>query len=156
MKFYNILNRPSSKETGSKDFEKEVAKLKKLDLKYDVLSSAYYYVIERYTSSRLEFFLKLPMLPVNSFRDLTSRKGFMFCTNQNAVLTSLLLRSGRFQRKDIKKKWTLYFGLTPHQYLSVKTEDGWINVDPWSSDYGLSIGDYARGLHIGSIRRQKK
>jgi hypothetical protein len=156
MKFYNILNKADSDESGSKEFEDQVAKLKKLNLKYDILSAAYYYVTERYTSSRLEFFLKLPMLPVNSFRDLTSRKGFMFCTNQNAVLTALLLKSGRFQSRDIKKRWTLYFGLTPHQYLKVKTEDGWIDVDPWSSDYGLAIGDYARGLHIGSIRRQKK
>lgn len=156
MKFYNISHKLAPNEIGSKDFEAEVAKLKKLDLKYDILSEAYYYVTGRYTSSRLEFFLKLPMLPVNSFRDLTSRKGFMFCTNQNAVLSALLLRSGRFKAKDIKKKWTLYFGLTPHQYLRIKVEQGWIDVDPWSSDYGLAIGDYARGFHIGSIRRQKK
>lgn len=156
MKLYNILDEPGPNIAGGKDFESEVSKLKKLDLKYDILSEAYYYVVQRYSSSRLEFFLKLPLLPVNSFRDLTSRKGFMFCTNQNAVLTALLLNSGRFQSRDIKKKWTLYFGLTPHQYLQVKTEDGWINVDPWSNDYGLAIGDYARGLHIGSLRRQKK
>lgn len=156
MKLYNILDNPGLSAKGGKDFEAEVGKLKKLDLKYDILSEAYYYVIERYTSSRLEFFLRPKLLFSKDFRTLTQNKGFMYCTNQNAILAALLLRSGRFTSKDIRIKWALYLGLTPHQYLQVKTEDGWINVDPWSSSYGLAIGDYGRGLHIGSFFRKKK
>lgn len=151
MKLYNIINTPSVNEVGCAAFEKKVLELKKLDLKYDILSAALEFVTSNYKPSRARVLVSLPELLSKNLMELSSRHGFMYCTNQNALLANLLLKSGRFTPKDIRTKWTIYLFLTPHQYLQVKTENGWLDVDPWSTHYGLAIGDHAHGLHIGSL-----
>jgi hypothetical protein len=154
MKLYYILDKPVGSEKGSEEFETAARNLKKLKRKHDVLNEALSYVKQRHRSSRPRIILNLNQLFSKNLEEVSRRRGFMHCTNQNALLASLLLKSGLFGPEDIKAKWTINFVLTPHNYLMARTENGWLEVDPWSYDYGLPVGDHAHGLHIGSLFRK--
>jgi len=62
-------------------------------------------------------------------KKLLSKKQFAQCTLQNRVLTRLLIKSGKFKKEDIKKKWWPFFGV--HQFLIISTGKKRFIVDPF-------------------------
>jgi hypothetical protein len=92
---------------------------------------------------------KIGHLFSSGIEDLWNRSGFLHCTNQNYLLALLLVKSRKFTENDIEPKWTLLWGLSPHQYLKVKVGDNYKNIDAWAARYGIGFGRYAHGFHTG-------
>lgn len=117
-------------------------KSKELCLKfvYEILSL-------KYQGDRLKTVLFLPLLFDNDIEKNWQRSGFLHCTNINKILKYLLLESGHFVKTDIERKWTLIWGVSPHEYLKIKTEEGIKNIDVWAKPYGVSYGDYAHAFN---------
>jgi hypothetical protein len=151
MKAYYLFGKPKSAELLKGEIEMVVQDLRKLNTKEEVLEAAYKAITTRYEGKRFHTYIKIFDLFSDGIQDLWNRRGFMHCTNQNYLLHNLLVASGKFKNSDIKAKWTLYFGVSPHQYLQIKTgKNKFINIDAWSAAYGIKYGDYAHGFHTGS------
>ncbi len=66
----------------------------------------------------------------------------------NWLLKILLVGSGWFSEDDIRERWTLIWGISPHQYLTVRLKEGRVlHVDVWGRTYGVPFGDYAHGFN---------
>jgi hypothetical protein len=151
MRAYYLLGKSKLPKEYGNGLDKIVTKLRKLKTREEVLNEAYQIIVKRYYGKRLYTHLKLFSAFSNGIQDLWNRSGFMHCSNQNYLLTFLLIKSGKFKADDIKPKWTLYWGVSPHQYLKVRIDHNKIvNVDTWSANYGIRLGDYAHGLHTRS------
>ena len=149
MKAYYLFGKSKLPEELSEEIRSTVERLKKLETKEQILKEAYKEVTTRYSGGKVATFLKLYNIVSSGAEDLWNRSGFMHCTNQNYLLTILLVKSGSFAEEDIKPKWTLLYGFSPHQFLKVKTNDRYIDVDAWARTYGIKFGDHAHGLHVG-------
>lgn len=66
--------------------------------------------------------------------------GYAHCNTQNYLLYLLLLASNLFSPVDIRIQ-TVFCNFFIHQYLQVRINGSWINVDP--------AGGTIRGLPIG-------
>lgn len=102
----------------------------------DFLRKSYEFVISRYKGSRVKTvtqFWKVFCDPI------TEKPGFMPCTGQNYLLRLMLVKSGRFKESDVILK-VVPFNLFIHQYLRVRVNDMWMDVDPWSSFLGVPPG----------------
>ncbi len=109
----------------------------------DYLDRAYSYVTNTYRGARLETVTKF----WKAFQDpATIPPGFMPCNGQNYLLRLMLVKGGRFSEDDIKIK-VVPFNFFIHQYLQVKVEGGWIDVDPWSAFKGMPVG--TRSAYFG-------
>jgi hypothetical protein len=151
MRAHYLFGKSKLPQNYGHDLDKVVTKLSKLKTQKEVLNEAYSIIVNRYYGKRLYTQLKFFAVFSNGIDDLWKRRGFMHCSNQNYLLAFLLVKSGAFKTQDIKPKWTLYWGISPHQYLRIKLNDNkFVNVDPWSAAYGIGFGDYAHGFHTGS------
>jgi len=127
---------------------KELIQLQKTSTKDQYLKEAYHLITTRYESGRLNTILKINGLLSSGVQDLWNRSGFVHCTNQNYLLSLLLIKGGRFKESDIKLKWTLISYFSPHQYLRIRIgANRWVNVDCWARHYGVSYGEYAHGFN---------
>ena len=59
---------------------------------------------------------------------------------QNYMLKLVLIKSGRFSEEDIISVNT-YCGITPHQYLKVRVDNEWIDVDVWDKEQPHKFGE---------------
>ncbi|PCH91951.1 hypothetical protein COB80_01155 [Candidatus Kaiserbacteria bacterium] len=102
----------------------------------EFLGLAYGYVTEKYYGSRLKTITEF----WRAFGDiLVKSPGFLPCTGQNYLLRTMLIKSNRFKEEDIKIK-TVPLNLFIHQYIKVRVDDRYIDVDPWSNFLGVPIG----------------
>jgi hypothetical protein len=151
VKIHYIFGKSSIPTELKDDFNAEVVKLSKLNTKQQVLEQAYNAITTRYSGNRAKTIFRIFDIFAESAHDLWNRTGFMHCTNQNYLLSLLLINSGQFKVDDIKPEWTMYWCITPHQYLRVRLKKNqYVNVDAWSAKYGIKLGDYARWFHTGS------
>lgn len=100
------------------------------------LRKAYDYVTTHYYGSRVKTVTHFWYAFKNP---LTSKDGFMYCMQQNYLLRTLLIGSGRFTEDDIKI-FVRPFNFFIHQYLRVKLNPKWVNVDPWVRSVGIPFG----------------
>jgi hypothetical protein len=132
----------------SREITSELEILNKLPTKELYLKEAYHLITTHYESGRINTFLKIYELLSTGAQDLWNRSGFVHCTNQNYLLSLLLVKGGRFKESDIRPKWTLISYFSPHQYLTVRVSDNtWVKVDCWARHYGIRYGDYAHGFN---------
>ncbi|MDO8623838.1 MAG: hypothetical protein Q7R54_00570 [bacterium] len=102
----------------------------------DFLQKSYAYITQKYTGSRLKTITRF----WRAFGDVYKKDpGFLPCTGQNFLLRTLLVKSGRFQEDDIKVK-TVPLNFFIHQYLAVRVDGVWVDVDPWSSFLKVPFG----------------
>ena len=119
-----------------------VADLRRTGGKEACLRAAYGILAAKYHGGRLQTALRFWEIFYGLDR-LWAKRGFMYCTNLNRLLRFLLLSSGLFQPEDIRERWTLLWFVSPHQYLSVRLEDGrWIDVDSWEETFGVRLGKH--------------
>lgn len=145
-----------SPETIPEDMEKAVAFLKKQKTPQKCLIAAYTLLANKYYGSRIQTYTRFFSLFTRDIFVLWRANGFLHCTNINLLFATLLRRSGFFSEKDIVARWTNVWYISPHQYLSVKTELGWINVDIWGRRFGIRFGDYAHGFHTKTRDNRQK
>lgn len=120
--------------------------------KTEYLQRAYDLITRHYRGERQKTFSRIWELFSQGIEDLTNRSGFMHCTNQNYILSNVLVKSGLFSESDIRLHWTSIWYITPHQYLEVTIGSRKYFVDCWARHYGIPFGSYARGFNT-SIRR---
>ena len=116
-----------------------------------VLFNAYALLSSRFHGERFYTISHFFELFKPDLKKLREKSGPLHCTNLNSLLIEDLLASGLFSKDDIERHWTLLWWISPHQYLKVKTEDGWIKVDLWAKSFGIEFGDYAHDWHVGDF-----
>jgi hypothetical protein len=149
MKAHYLFRKSKLPKDLSGDINEIVSDLKKLNTQEEVLKAVYNIVTTRYHGGKIATYTKLFNILSSEAEDLWNRSGFMHCTNQNYLLTLLLIKSGKFKEEDIKPKWTNLYGISPHQYLEIRLDSRFVDVDAWAATYGIEFGDHAHGLHAG-------
>lgn len=71
------------------------------------------------------------------------KSGFIHCTQSANMMRVFLVKSGLFRDKDIKIKHT-FASFTIHQYLQVKIDDKWIDVDVGEKNAEIPLGKHCR------------
>ncbi len=115
--------------------------------KENVLKKVYTILAEKYKGNRIKTYTRCYQLFNFNLEKLWNQKGFMYCTAINYIFKIILLNSG-FKAKDIRLKWTQIWYMTPHQYLQIRINEEWINIDVWSVFLGTKFGDYSHGLYF--------
>ena len=128
------------------ELDEAVQMLKKSKNREECLKKAYDLVSSKYRGGKLMTYLKFWGLFSNDIEKLWKKSGFMHCTNINRVLKHLLVESRFFKDSEVKKKWTLVYYISPHQYLQADVNGKKINVDAWGKHYGIKFGEYAHGF----------
>lgn len=131
----------------SLSFEQAGTELRRQGSAVAALQRAYEILDNRYWGQRWATLTRFPELFFTSETRLWPATGFMHCTNINRLLRSLLLASGYFREDDIRSRWTLIWFISPHQYLRVRAEGRWIDIDVWARVFGIRFGDHAWGFH---------
>jgi len=106
------------------------------------LELSYEFLGKKYRSERFNTVLKFNYL----FKDLDQAwqaSDYMPCTQSNFLLRIFLIKSGFFKDDDIKRKY-VFANFVPHQYLQVRVNEQWINVDVGEKQRGLSLGKYLK------------
>lgn len=150
--YYLFGKTPLPKELNTEIVE-ALGQLKACHDKETYLRQAYDVITHRYQASRFKTLVRLVDLFSEGVNDIWNRTGFLHCTNQNYLLTLLLVKGGLFSEKDITPKWTRIWLFSPHQYLSVRLSPSRsINVDCWARHYGVPYGTYARGFNSSRLK----
>jgi len=126
--------------------QKAIETLKKCKNKKECLTKAYVIVTNRYHGHRLTTYTRGYRLFYTNIDWLWKNKGFLHCNHMNFILRILLVKSGHFKESEIQLKWTVVWYVTPHQYLRIKMNDGFIYIDPWGFDHDVPFGCYAFGF----------
>jgi len=127
--------------------EDVIDELKILGAKEECLKRVYDILSEKYEGRRYLTYLKISSVFRKDANGFWKKQGFMHCTNINYLARILLVKSGKFSEDDIKLRWTLIWGVSPHQYLQVNIGDKWIKIDIWARPYDIKYGDNAHGFH---------
>lgn len=123
------------------EMKKKIMELKsKTGSPREFLESAYDFLGSKRRSERLNTFLKFHYLFKN-LEFIWEREGYIPCTQNNLLMRIFLVRSGFFRDKDIKTKH-VFANFVIHQYLQVKLDGKWIDVDVGEKQRGLPIGKH--------------
>lgn len=153
MKAYYLFGKSHLPEELSNEIRQALLQISNIDGKEEYLKAAYDIITTRYHGGRVKTILRPFDLFTNNVQSLWNRTGFLHCTNQNYLLTLLLVKGGKFKEKDIKPTWTLMWSFSPHQYLKVDVGNKIINVDPWSNRYGVPFGQHAHGFNTSVTKK---
>lgn len=129
------------------EMQKKINEIKNSPSKEDCLRFVYDILVAKYHGSRVDTYTKLLNIFTHDIETLWNNSGFLHCSNINYIMRILLLKSGLFEENDIRFKWTLVWYISPHQYVQVRVNNSWINIDVWANFYGIKFGDYAHGWH---------
>lgn len=124
-----------------------INELKKAQSQEECLRIVYNILIAKYHGDRIKTITKFFDIFERDINVLWSKNGFLHCTNINYVLKTLLIKSGFFKKEDVRTRWTLIWYFSPHQYIQVRVNNKWINVDVWAHAFGIELGDHAYGFH---------
>ncbi len=126
-----------------KDMQKAIKRINKKSLtNLKFAKTAYSLVNKRYISPRAEYFRYPIRLFRNKLGTIWHTKGFLPCDKQNYIFKVILIKSNRFSEKDFKTRYTNTIP-TPHQYLKIKVNNHWTDVDLWGADHGIPFGQHA-------------
>jgi hypothetical protein len=106
----------------------------------EFLNLAYDYLGSRYRSERFNTILKFGYL-FRSLDQVWQMSGYTPCTQNNFLLTLFLINSGYFKNSDIRRKH-VFVNFFLHQYLQVKVNKQWLDVDVGEKQRGLPIGKH--------------
>lgn len=129
------------------EMQKIINEIKKSLNKEGCLKVAYEILTAKYRGYRIMTYLKLFDVFKHDIGTLWQKNGFLHCTNINYLLRTILIKSDFFTDDEICLCWTQIWYISPHQYLQVKVDDKWIDVDIWAHAYGIEFGDHAHGFH---------
>ena len=129
------------------EMQKIINEIKKSLSKEECLKKAYEILATKYRGYRIITYLKLFDVFKRDVNTLWRKNGFLHCTNINYLLRTILIRSNFFTEDEICLRWTQIWYISPHQYLQIKVDDRWIDIDIWAHVYGIEFGDHAQGFH---------
>jgi hypothetical protein len=109
----------------------------------DYLRASYNFVVSRWHAGRMDTVYYANLAFRNNLQQIWRQPGYGHCNTQNYLLFVLLTGSKFFAPIDVKLK-TVFFNFFIHQYLQVRVEGSWLDVDP----AGASIRGEPLGAHI--------
>lgn len=118
------------------------------------LTTAFSIVEQRFKSYRFRTYFQFWQAFENDPNVLWGKTGFLHCHHQNYLLRLLLIESGHFTEADIELGHSLVWFISIHQYLKVKVNGRWLAADPWNSDYGATLGEYASGFRFKKLSKR--
>ncbi|MDD5032371.1 MAG: hypothetical protein PHR36_05045 [Patescibacteria group bacterium] len=125
------------------DMEKVIEELKnKANSPREFLELAFDYLGTKYHSERLATILKFNYL-FKKLDEILALSGYIPCTQSNFLMRIFLVRSGLFDDGDIKKKH-VFVNFVPHQYLQVRIDNNWIDVDVGEKQRGMELGKHLK------------
>jgi len=127
------------------DMERKIEELKnKANSSKELLELAFNYLGDRYHSERFNTILKFHYM-FKDLDDIWKRTGFIPCNQSNFLMRVFLIKSGFFKEEEVRRK-SVFLNFVPHQYLQVKIDDKWINVDVDEKHKGFKIGEHNNKL----------
>jgi len=125
--------------------QKKIDELKdKAKNKREFLELVYNYLGDRYHSERFNTVLKISY----AFKDLNwawEREGFIHCQWANFLLKISLVKSGFFREDEIRKRHC-FLNFVSHQYLQIKIDNKWVDIDVDEKHKGFKIGEHNNKL----------
>lgn len=133
--------KPSLPKEMPEEIKKKVSELKTVSFnKQEYLKAAYNFVTKYWHAGRMDTVKYAPLAFRRNLKAILSSPGYAHCNTQNYILFLLLVESKFFKPEDITFH-VVFFNFFIHQYLKVRVDGKWINVDP----AGASI----RGMPLG-------
>lgn len=134
--YFNIKSDFVIPEFLSRDIQK-INRTSGSDLEY--LKNIYNFLTKKYYGDRVG-----SVLAINkSFKNTVEREsGLLPCNIFNELFSSILIDSGRFDKQDINRV-VVPLNFFIHQYLKVKINKEWVNIDPTYSKRGVVFGERA-------------
>ncbi|MFA4941118.1 MAG: hypothetical protein WC582_00770 [Patescibacteria group bacterium] len=130
-------------ETIPREMEETIEKLKtQSSSPKEFLELSFNYLGKKYHSERLATILKFSYLFKN-LENVWVTNGFIPCTQSNFLLRIFLVKSGFFREDDIRRRH-VFVNFVPHQYLQVKLDDKWLDVDVGEKHRGMPIGKHLK------------
>lgn len=112
----------------------------------DYLQKAFKFVLSRWYAERHKAVTELPKLFRGNLQQIWQQPGYAHCTTQNFILYTLLVNSRFFKPDDIRIRH-VFLNFVPHQYMKVRVEQGWIDVDPAAVSSGITVyGKHGSGI----------
>jgi len=148
----NLLYKTKLPKDLPEELEVVVSEVKKTNSKREALRKAHKIVTSKYHGDVIPTYTKFHRLFGWDAKSIWKEHGYLHCTKQNYLLRLLLVKSEWFEESDVKQKKMLLCGLSPHQYLQIKVDGAWVDVDCWADVYKVPIGKHAT---CKLIKRQK-
>jgi hypothetical protein len=104
------------------------------------LKLAYDFVLTRWKMEKFKTAILFPKIFRTDLKQLWNEPGYLHCNTMNYVLFVFLVNGKYFTPDDIEIKHTILNFVT-HQYMRVKVDGRWIDVDP--------AGSFIRNLPLG-------
>jgi len=111
---------------------KKIAKKLKGKTKLKTLRNTYDYINDHFYGQghQLDYITPPEFFDLGiATRLLLKNKRFLWCSNQIAILISLLINTDHFKKEDIRLKWALGKNLVTHFYVEVQLGNKKIKVD---------------------------
>ena len=143
----NLFFKTPLPETLPEEMRSVIDDLEKSRDKKECLKKVYELLTEKYHGDRMKTYSHFFSVFTKDPGVLWQQSGFLHCTNLNYLARILLVRSGFFAEEDLRLSWTLIWYASPHQYLQVRLDNTWIDIDLWGRTYGIPFGDHAHGFH---------
>jgi len=125
------------------DMERKIEELKdKANSPREFLELVFDYLGTRYHSERFNTLFKFHYL-FKDLEDIWSRTGFIPCNQSNFLMRIFLIKSGWFKDEEIRRQY-VFVNFVPHQYLQVKVDGEWIDVDVGEKYRGMPIGKHLK------------
>lgn len=148
---FNLFFKQSIGEITNPDIKHAIEHVRHASSKKDALERAFKLITKRHRGYRFRTYIFFWKILEANPNKLWQRTGFMHCTQQNFLLSVLLIKSGWFSEKDLQLGHSLVWYISPHQYLKVKINDTVIAADPWNYRFGVSLGHFASGFGYSSL-----
>lgn len=127
-----------------KSMQQAINKIKKRSKnKNDFLKKSYYFFTGKYCGSRLKTFTKFGLLFKRDIGYYWQKQGFLQCNLIAFVFRTFLVKSGYFKDDEIKTRHT-FLDFNIHQYLKVKINNKWIDIDIWAYKHNVPFGKHMR------------
>lgn len=132
------------------NYIEDFSKTSKTDKEF--IEKCFFLLVSFQKGKRRELFLHPHRLFWVDLNFLFQFRGYFHCTTINYLLRAMLVKSGRFNEKDIQQIPASTWLIFPHQYLKINLKNNiYLNLDPWAYRFGINFGDFAHGFHSGKF-----
>lgn len=108
----------------------------------EFLQLAYDYLGSKYRSERFDTLFKFNYLFKN-LAEIWNMSGYTPCTQSNSLMRIFLMQSGFFADEEIKIRHN-FVNFCIHQYLQVKVNGEWMDVDAGEKQGGMPLGKHLK------------
>jgi len=125
------------------DMSEEIEKLKsESGSAAEFLEKSWELIGGRYRSERFNTLFKFRYL-FKDLKEIWNMRGYIPCTQSSFLLRIFLVKSGFFKEAEVALRHT-FVNFCIHQYLRVKINDQWMDVDVGEKQRGMKLGKHLK------------